>query len=537
MSQWPDPSEDLDPIPAAIPAGNTVSNGVDGPDLPPPTLVSALRHYRLIALLAVIFAVAGYGYAYSKGNAATAQASIVVQDPNNPSGTDDRYVSNQVKIIGLPSTAQAASRSLQAQGISLPWQSVLTDLSIGSNPNDALISVSFTSGDAVTAQRGANAVVSAYEKSVNDQSQGFARQQQTRLTAALNKVNQQLVGATGTTLTNLQQTQAQLQSQLTQAIATATAASTNVIASSPATLPTVGHSGNRIMYTIVGLVVGALLGLAISYIGLVRRRRITDPHEPAVLLTVPMLSHFPSITRKDAARMRSSLAWPERSAPVEATAVTAASIGVRSGNAVTIAIVGANPSAGSTRLAVNLALLSARQGRRVLLVDGDLVRSNLTRVLRASMPTPREGGGQSDTGLSDLRISPILVQGLSLHHMGVWRRDGGATPPSPVDCRRLFEHLSGHFDVVVIDVPMLESAGAAALVASAQATALVVGARTPVTRIKQVRERLQLMNAHLIGYVYSEIIGLRVDEPPAPSRVTQVDEPVAANESPAAMPS
>jgi Mrp family chromosome partitioning ATPase/capsular polysaccharide biosynthesis protein len=475
-------------------------------ELPPPTLLSALRRaWWLCLILLVIGAAAGYEDAAKKGTAATAQASILVQDPNNPSGTDDRYVNNQVQVLLLPSVSQATAATLSAHGLKITSDEIRQHLGVTPNPNNALITVNYTSPVPRTAQQVANAVVDSYRNLVSGLSQAAAQGQQAQLTNAIAEIDNEIAAAKpGTALTNLQTTRLQLQNQLTQASAAAAGGQSNIIASSPATLPGLARQGNPPLYGAVGGVVGLLAGLAGSYVWLLRRRRFHGSRDPELLLSVPLLSRLPRADKSSRGPGQPDFVWTQGSEASEAAAIALASIVIQSRNANTVALTGATGRSSTTVIAANLAFLAAEQGQRVLVMDGDLRNGQLSEILQ---PFRRRPAGPSidprDLTVAGLVESAVVLDGLELRTL---TRSGAGVPPppSPSACRRLFAHLSEHYDLVIIDVPDLESASSTAMIAAADAVVLVVRDNTSTQRVVQAQERIQLVDATLVGYIYSD---------------------------------
>jgi tyrosine-protein kinase Etk/Wzc len=116
-----------------------------------------------------------------------------------------------------------------------------------------------------------------------------------------------------------------------------------------------------------------------------------------------------------------------------------------------VMLTGPMPGVGKSFLTVNLAVLLAHSGKRVLMVDGDMRRGALERYV----------GGAQDNGLSELlsgqisleeAIRATSVDGLSFISCG--RR-----PPNPSELLmspRLPQYLEGlakRYDVVLIDTP------------------------------------------------------------------------------------
>jgi Mrp family chromosome partitioning ATPase len=504
MSQWP---EEPDTIESLLNYGRRGASRLvdESHELPPPTLVSALRRaWGLCLILLVIGAAAGYQEAAKKGVAATAQAAFLVQDPNNPSGTDDRYVNNQVEILLLPSVAQTTAATLSAHGLKITSDEIRQHLVVTPNPNNALITVSYTSPVPRTAQQVANAVVDSYRNLVTGQSQAAAQGQQAQLTKAIADVDKEIAAAKpGSALTNLQTTRLQLQSQLTQASAAAAGGQSNIIASSPATLPGLARQGNPPLYGAVGGIVGLLAGLAGSYFWLLRRRRFHGSRDPQLLLSVPLLSRLPHPDKSSRAPGQPDFVWTQGSEASEAAAIALASIAVQSCNANTVALTGATGGSSTTAIAVNLALIAAEQGQRVLVMDGDLRSGRLSEMLQPFRHRPASPSLAPHDLAGGLAESVVVLDGLELRALtrsGV----GVPPPPSPSACRRLFAHLSEHYDLIIVDVPTLESASSTAMIAAADAVVLVVRDNASAQSVEQSQERIQLVDATLVGYIYSE---------------------------------
>jgi Mrp family chromosome partitioning ATPase len=515
----------LDSLESALnlvpPEAPTALSGNSG-ELPPPSLLSALRkHWRLNLLLIAIFALGGYLFGAFEGRAATATASFLVQDPSNPggSGTEDRYVRNQAKILALPSVSQATATAISSRGPQVTSSDIGRHLLIGTSPNDALITVSYTSKDPVLAQQVVNTIVLAYRDVVSGQAQVSAQQQQARLSKALQQIDQQ-IAATSSEVDrqSLQATRSQLQSRLAEALTTSVAGADNVVASAPAALPALTPQGSTSLYAVIGAVAGLLLGGALSYIWLLRRRPLVGSHEPGLLLSVPLLGQVSRVAGStDGRALQAPVVWPVSEPASRAVAMALTSIVVRSRNATTVAMVGANAGSGTTAIVVNLAVQAARQGQRVSMLDGDAGTGHLSAAVRSfgDKQAPRSDetpvlAVEFDEKLvlaSEIEESRLVLEGLPVH--ALVRKSLSAMPPplSPPACRRLLARLGERYDLVLVDVPALGSAFSAAMVASADAVVLVVPANITSDSLQHVREQLQLVDASLVGYIFNERLG------------------------------
>jgi len=190
--------------------------------------------------------------------------------------------------------------------------------------------------------------------------------------------------------------------------------------------------------------------------------------------------------------LRAALHFSLRNAPNGVVAVTSAAAG-----------------AGKTFAAVNLAVLFAEAGQRVLLVDADLRRGKvadwfdqpaepgLAEVLAGRMP------------IADA-VRPTVVNGLFI-------LTRGAPPPNPSELLMLptlaesLRLCAGRFDLVIVDTPPVMAVADATLVANlAGSTLLVVRADvTPASQVDDALKRLAHANARLAGGILNGVIPRR----------------------------
>lgn len=156
-----------------------------------------------------------------------------------------------------------------------------------------------------------------------------------------------------------------------------------------------------------------------------------------------------------------------------------------------VAILGSTPHDGATATAASVAALAVQQGKNVLLVDCDLNRRGVTRML----------SGEPEAGVLEAAINPDIWQGLidlepetGLHVMPAARLSN--------PWRRLFDEpkLSelvrkwrDHYDLIVLDCPpACRSAEGAMLTRLADHCMLVVSwDDTPSADVRQTMRRLR----------------------------------------------
>ena len=157
-------------------------------------------------------------------------------------------------------------------------------------------------------------------------------------------------------------------------------------------------------------------------------------------------------------------------------------------------------SEGKSITAANLAITLAEAGHRVLLLDCDLRRPKLGRLLSL----------KSKAGLSDILIHPeMLSENLLDFRKGIHVILAGSIPPNPSELlnsarmESLLKNLRGYYDYIILDTPPIAVVTDAAVLASHTDGVLVV-VRTGQTErgpVTQTVEQLEYCNARILGFV------------------------------------
>lgn len=166
-----------------------------------------------------------------------------------------------------------------------------------------------------------------------------------------------------------------------------------------------------------------------------------------------------------------------------------------------IIITSAMKSEGKSITAVNLAISYAEMNRRVLLVDCDLRRPKLARLLNI----------QAHVGLSNILVDPELRgqailtgENPNLHFLLA-----GDVPPNPSELlasarfKRLLEELRGSYDYILLDTsPVNMVTDACVLVPESNGVLFVVRAGiTDRNAVRHAVEQLEYSKAKLLGFV------------------------------------
>ena len=174
-------------------------------------------------------------------------------------------------------------------------------------------------------------------------------------------------------------------------------------------------------------------------------------------------------------------------------------------NPKSLMVTSAVPGEGKTTTVVNLAVTMADQGMRVLVVDTDLRRPNVHRVLRME-----RGPGLADVlreGLDlEMVIRPTRVENL-------WVISAGRVPPNPselIGSERMAEVMSklrGEFDLVVCDAPSVLVVTDPVLLATQVDTCLLVCAAGFARRetVSRASKLLSTAKGRIAGVVLNNL--------------------------------
>ncbi|MGO1070492.1 polysaccharide biosynthesis tyrosine autokinase [Lysobacter sp. CA199] len=168
-------------------------------------------------------------------------------------------------------------------------------------------------------------------------------------------------------------------------------------------------------------------------------------------------------------------------------------------------ICGSSPGAGKTFVSTNLAAVIAQGGQRVLLIDGDLRRSTLHKVL----------GQQPHNGLSDLLSGRIdvktAIRATAIDGLHFIPR--GEAPPNPSellmrpDLGVLLKVASQQYDLVIIDTPPILAVTDAAIIGRHAATSLMVVrfGLNPPKELEMAMQRFDQNGIELKGAVFNAV--------------------------------
>ncbi|RLD99172.1 MAG: capsular biosynthesis protein [Aquificota bacterium] len=176
----------------------------------------------------------------------------------------------------------------------------------------------------------------------------------------------------------------------------------------------------------------------------------------------------------------------------------------------TVLVTSPQVGGGKTLIALNLAAAYAQMESRVLLVDCDLRRARLHRVLnvKANPGLSNYLAGRVDLGQIVHQVDGILGDGVTIDFISA-----GTVPPNPVELLNsksfvhLLELLRERYDHIVMDSPPLVGfADALVLSRLVDGTILVLrNQQTPKPAAKYARDRLFQVGGNILGVVVNDV--------------------------------
>jgi capsular exopolysaccharide synthesis family protein len=413
----------------------------------------------------LLFAAAAYGFSKHQTKKYTATASLVFNNNQlgqqvaglQPVGSNNQLAqqNTNLKLVQLGDMA-AKTAGLLGQG--LTKEKVGADLSVSAQGESNIVDVAATATSPVLAAGIANTYTEQFVKEQQNSNHAY-------YASALKLVNKQLAalspkeraGTAGLALQDRAQSLGVL----------AELRNGNVQVAQPATIPTSPSSPKVSRNTLLGAVLGLLLGLAIAFLLERLDRRIREPKDLEAVYELPLLGIVPESSALSQSGRGGGDAGTLLPAG-EAEAFHLIRAHMRYFNVDrelrTLMVVSAAPGDGKTTIARHLAAAAARMGSNVLLLEADLRRPTVAQQL----------GISTGQGLSDVLIGAVpftdAIQTLELEAPSGDRPKarafdvlvaGAAMPPNPgelIESRAmgvLLEQAKLTYDLVVIDTPPL----------------------------------------------------------------------------------
>jgi succinoglycan biosynthesis transport protein ExoP len=327
------------------------------------------RYKIMIGLLTVVGAVAGFVYATQQTPSYSATAQVNFQDPSQALGvvglatnspeTPVQIASVAAVLVNSPSVMNQVSREL---GPSASAQEASAGVAAQVSVTSGLLEITTTSPNAAFAAKLANTVAAVLVSQENSQAQ-------TQFAQLARHVQRQIAHMRAT---QNPAEQAFYEDELGRLNTLAAFAKTAQLTESAQTAG--ASSGGRTRNTLLGLLFGLLLGIAVAFIRDATDRRLRSPQDMKDSFRLPVLTHVRNQTMGQVARLNG-----DSNVDFEAFRILRRNLEVLDPDQPphSILVTSAAPQEGKTTVASSLAVSLASAGRRTLLVECDLRRPAL----------------------------------------------------------------------------------------------------------------------------------------------------------------
>lgn len=255
---------------------------------------------------------------------------------------------------------------------------------------------------------------------------------------------------------------------------------------SAAIVPLEPASSRRLTSTLLGGIVGLLIGAALAFVMEFLGSGLTDADRVSQNLKLPTLAVLPQPPPTAALpELPAEIAEPLRG--LRYYLFSKPGLGV-------VTTTSATPGEGASALATQLAILSAHSGHKILLVDANLrapVQHTAFRLERATGLSDLLRGSSADPAKWSAYARPSGIEGLTLVTAGAPVEDPAALLESK-SFQDLIASFRESFDLVIVDAPAVLGVIDAAIIAHATDGALLVLDSVNATAKDAQRAREQL---------------------------------------------
>lgn len=499
---------------------------MEGEDLPwevHPGLLQGLRRYWwLVALLVVAGIAGGYGLSMLQETRYTASAEMLLRTPGTRGvlGEDRDYIDPQRHLVNqaqrVTSTSVLREAVQQLDGADVDDLRAVLDVTTSLDADTVTISAEAATPEA--AAETANVVVDAYEDVVRQETMEAASRTTDELATSVEQARNRLArlerqleaepdnavlrGRADAAVQRL----GVLESRIEQIAVNASLHDSGVEYVERAQPPERPSQPRPVRNAAAGGAFAFAAAAGLAWMLESRRRKIDEVGDPATVLHAPLLGAVPPFSAVGVEGQFPMVSAP-RSSAAEAYHLAAlsllASLPEDEEQGTVILVTSAEPGAGKTVTALNLAVASRLGDRGVALLDADTRMRGLSRL----------SGHESEIGLKELHDAPGALAWHEYRHdlngtEGVEIVPAGgeiADPPTffqSAGFRRVVQRLRDHAGVVIIDSPpLLAVADTLALARHVDGIVLVVNKGAQLSALEEVRRQLSFVEAPLLGYM------------------------------------
>lgn len=267
-----------------------------------------------------------------------------------------------------------------------------------------------------------------------------------------------------------------------------------------------GSTVGLLFTVLAGAALGLLVGVGIAFNLSQNNRQFTHRLAPQRLLGIPFLADVPAFSTESELPVRDAPRSPE----AEAFRFVAANLDfiAKRHDVRSVLVVSGAVGDGKSTVAANVALASARSGRRVLVIDADFGNQALSQMLLGRVPS---GPGLTELLSGRAQLSEVLsrLKVTDRASIDLLSRGQESTVATEVfndkGMDRLLSTVTEPYDLVLIDgPPMMQVAYASILALLADSILTVIPAYSDVEAALELDGRLRFMEIPILGYVYNK---------------------------------
>ncbi len=245
---------------------------------------------------------------------------------------------------------------------------------------------------------------------------------------------------------------------------------------------------------LIGLLLSALVAVAIAYWRAGRFDRVLTADDPASILGAPLLGEVPDLQGVPDARVAEAFLFVLSSVEFALQRIRGKSVLITSPVA----------STNKTESALHLSAAGARDGRETILVDGDIRHRALSRAIEIDKLNGLTELASGERSVEECIYNYYVAEDLSLPVVAAGR---GATDTQSfvrtTGFRKAMLELKEEAELIVVDAaPLLSVADTSVIAGQVDGLVLVIERGAPVQQLIEVRERLAFVSAPLLGYLY-----------------------------------
>jgi len=271
-----------------------------------------------------------------------------------------------------------------------------------------------------------------------------------------------------------------------------------------AQIPTLSVSNVKFSKMLITLLIGLIIGIALAFLLEYLDQSIKEPQDIERTLELPLLGIVPTIETEKAiiesARDRGkTILEPFRALRANLKHIA------QQRNAKTFIVASAVKGEGKTTLAANMAITFAMDGKKVILVDGDLRRAQMHGLFHLPKKT-----GLCDYLLGAAEVRDILKPTV---HQSLFVITAGEHPQNPAELvgsfrfSELVNELRAMADIIIFDSPaLLPVSDVLSMAPKMDACIIVVRALwTPLKAAQQAKIQLQRIGCSIVGAILNGI--------------------------------